>query len=454
MKLELTWDDAAKASSGRLLRGRPGARLSSLSIDSRKISPGEAFLPLKGERFDAHSFLDARLAGLCGGWIVRRGAALPEQLPPQVLEVEDTLRALADVAGAHRSRFDIPVAGITGTNGKTTTKEMLRAVLARKGEVCATEGNHNNEVGLPWTVLGLGEGTRYAIFEMGASHPGDISYLCRAARPTIGIITNIGAAHLEFFGSLERVFRTKSELIESLPKDAPAVLNADDPYLTRLLPGLGRRAFTFGEGEHAQVRALAAPPGSIRLRLPGPAEISVSLPGCGRIHRLDAAAAAAAAHALGFSPEDIRAGLSGFRPAPLRMAPRAHSSGSWFLIDAYNANPDSMRAGIETFLETAPEGKRFLVLGDMRELGPESGQMHHALGQWLASLPLAGVFLTGTETARTEEALRENNAPFEVLHAADAQALRPALRARLGPGVCVYFKASRAMRLEALAEAL
>ncbi|MFA6028747.1 MAG: UDP-N-acetylmuramoyl-tripeptide--D-alanyl-D-alanine ligase [Elusimicrobiota bacterium] len=454
MELTLTWGDFARAAGGRLLRGRPDAPVRSLCTDSRLLRPGEAFLALKGERFDAHAFLNEHAARAAGGWIVRAGAPLPALQPPCVLEVPDTLKALSDAAAEHRSRFTLPVVGLTGTNGKTTTKEMLRAVLARRGKVCATELNFNNEVGLPMTVLGLRAEHAFAVFEMGASRPGDIAYLCRAARPTLGVLTNIGAAHLEYFGSLERVFKTKAELFEALPADAPAVLNADDPYLCRLLPGLGARAVTFGFGAEARVRALPAEAGEIALRLPdGEARARPGGP-IGRPHRLDAAAAAAAAHALGFSAAEIAAGLADFRPAPLRFAQRAHASGAWLLVDAYNANPDSMRAGVETFLETAPPGRRVLVLGDMRELGPESPRFHRELGRWLAGLPLSAVLLAGPLSAETAEGLREKGARFEILHAPDADGLRDALRGLLAPAVSVYFKASRAMRLEALAEAL
>jgi len=425
-----------------------------LTTDSRSAGAGQAFVALKGERFDAHRFLDERLAAACAGWIVRAGCGLPPARPPCVLEVPDTLKALAAIAGEHRSRFALPVVGITGSNGKTTTKEMTRAILAVRGGaegVCANSGNLNNEVGLPLSVLELSASTRYAVFEMGASRPGDIAYLCSAAKPTLGVLTNIGCAHMEFFGSAEAVFKTKSELADALLPGAPLALNADDPWLSKLIGRFGPQALTFGRDPKARVRILDARPGECALLYDGE-RVSVRWEVCGRTHRCNAAAAAAAALGLGFSAAEVREGLSAFRSAPLRFASKPHASGAWLLVDAYNANPDSMRAGVETFLESASGGRRLLVLGDMKELGAESAERHRELGLWLAPLSVAGVFLLGPECGALAEGLKQGAARFPVVHAPDAEALKSALRPQLGPGVSVFFKASRAMRLEEVAE--
>ncbi|MBI5243832.1 MAG: UDP-N-acetylmuramoyl-tripeptide--D-alanyl-D-alanine ligase [Elusimicrobia bacterium] len=452
----MTWAEAAKAAGGRLLRGRPDAPLGSLSTDSRRLAAGQAFLALKGLRLDAHELLDEQLARAAGGWIVREGARLPAALPENLLEVPDTLRALAALAAAHRGRFDLPVAAVTGSNGKTTTKEMLRSILSRaagEGSVCANSGSLNNEVGLPLSVLELSRATRYAVFELGASRRGDIAYLCGAAKPTLGVLTNIGPAHIEFFGSVEAVFQAKSELVEALPSGSPVVLNSDDPWLSRLLPALGSRAVAFGAGAAAQVRILEAGPGEIALALPQ-GRLSVRLPICGRTQRLNAAAAAAAAMALGLSLEEIREGLVSHQGVPLRFAQRGHPTGAWLLVDAYNANPDSMRAAVETFLEAAPPGERILVLGDMKELGAESVGRHQDLGRWLAGLPLSAVFLAGPETVQTAGALRLAGAAYPVAHEQQAKDLLPLIRSRLKPGASLLFKASRAMRFEEIAQAL
>ncbi|MFH1723354.1 MAG: UDP-N-acetylmuramoyl-tripeptide--D-alanyl-D-alanine ligase [Elusimicrobiota bacterium] len=455
MDLNLTWGDVARATGGALVRGGTADPFGSLSTDSRRLAPGQAFWALAGARFDAHDFLDEDRARAAGGWVVRDGARLPEAKPGRIVEVADTLRALGELAAFHRRRFRVPVVGVTGTNGKTTVKEMMRAVLSRRGEVCASPGNLNNEVGVPLSLLELGESTRFGVFEMGACRRGDIRTLTRLVGPTAGVLTNIGPAHLEFFGDLENVFRTKSELVEGLPPDAPVALNGDDPWLARLTERLGSRAVTFGRGRGARVRVLAPPearPNEIALDVDG-RRVSVGGAHYGGIHRINAAAAAAGSLALGFGAEEIEAGLAAFRPPPLRFVPRRHPSGALLIVDTYNANPASVRAGVETFLETTG-GERIVVLGDMAELGASSARLHREVGRWLATLPLAGVCLAGERMAETAVGLRAGGARFPVVHAQAAGTLAGPLRGRLGAGTAVYFKASRVMRLEELVEAL
>lgn len=443
----MTWGEAAEAAGGRLLAGAPEADLGPLSTDSRAVKEGGVFIALRGPKFDAHDFLDAQFSG----WIVRKDARLPASRPSHILAVEDTQASLGALAAAWRARFDIPVIGVTGSNGKTTVKEMLKAALSERGPVCATAGNFNNEIGLPLSVLGLASEHRFAVFEMGAARRGDIAHLCRVARPTAGILTNIAPAHLEFFGDLETVLRTKAELLEALPPGAPAAVCGDDPMLARLLKGLGGSAHTFGTGPSNRVRALPGP--TPRLSIEG-AELELPAAFTGSVHRLNAAAAAAMASALGLGAAEIGAGLARYQPAPLRFAERRHPSGARFMVDAYNANPASMRAGLETFLETAPEPRRLAVLGDMRELGADSARLHAELGAWLAYRSLSGVYLAGIEMRAAVHSLRAEHAPFPVEHADEPAGLAPALRPLLGPGVAMYFKASRALRLEALAESL
>ncbi|HBT62294.1 MAG TPA: UDP-N-acetylmuramoyl-tripeptide--D-alanyl-D-alanine ligase, partial [Elusimicrobia bacterium] len=249
----------AHAAGGKLLRGDPAQPAFSLSIDTRTLKDGEIFWALQGPRVDAHDLLDAALARKASGWVMAIGRLPPSTAVPQhVVVVPNTLKALQALAAHHRRRFEIPVVGITGSNGKTTTKEMLRAICRRVGTTCATPGNWNNHVGVPLSVLELTAECRYGVFELADSKPGDIAEVAQVAQPTIAVITNIGPDHLEFYGTLERNFQTKAELIDSLHEDGKAVINIDDPWLAGLEPRLGRRAVTYGTKPRARVALCGA----------------------------------------------------------------------------------------------------------------------------------------------------------------------------------------------------
>jgi UDP-N-acetylmuramoyl-tripeptide--D-alanyl-D-alanine ligase len=366
-----------------------------------------------------------------------------------VIEVIDTLKALQAFARHHRSRFEIPVVGITGSNGKTTTKEMLKSICESVGPTCASPGNWNNQVGVPLSVLSLTAQHRYAIFELADSHPGDIAEVARVAQPTIAVLTNLGRDHLEFYGTMEANFKTKSELIEALPADGIAVINQDDEWLGALEARLGPRAFTFGLTPRA--RASFAEKGEL---IVDRVKIKISLRSLGRLSRYNAAAAAAAATALGIPTDKIREGLEAYRPANMRLELMTHPSGALFVVDAYNANPDSMRAALEGFAEEYPVEEKVLVLGDMKELGVDSRVFHQQLAAWLAGLPWRAVYLAGPEMRAAAEVLNRAKPKFPVVHAEDAAGLREAVKKELGPGRAIFLKASRAMRLETILESL
>ncbi|NNN04857.1 MAG: UDP-N-acetylmuramoyl-tripeptide--D-alanyl-D-alanine ligase [Elusimicrobia bacterium] len=450
MKLDMTWRELSRAAGGRLTRGEGSDPVEALSLDTRSLREGEAFLALKGARVDAHDLLDEALARKAGGWIVARGrlsAKAPK--PAHLVVVPDTLKALQALAHHHRTRFEIPIVGVAGSNGKTTTKEMLRSICALVGPTCASPGNWNNELGLPLSLLELLPEHRYGVFELAACRRGDVAELTRIAQPTIGVLTNIGADHLETFGTIENTFHANSELVENLPEDGLAVINADDPWLAALEPRLGSRAVAYG----------AAP--RCRVRLDGDSalvvdrhRIELKLRSYGVYSRYNAAAAAAAAWALGIDPDTIRRGLEAHVPGQLRQERRAHPSGAELVLDAYNANPDSMRASVSAFVEEFVGRQKTLVLGDMKELGPEGVRLHRELGEWLSGLDLKAVLLTGPEMAPAAEALRAAKPKFPVEYAADPALLAPALTGKLSGADAILFKASRAMRLEDLARRL
>ncbi|MBI4385904.1 MAG: UDP-N-acetylmuramoyl-tripeptide--D-alanyl-D-alanine ligase [Elusimicrobia bacterium] len=450
MKLNLTWGALARVCGGVLTRGAAQAPCDCISTDTRRLKPEEAFWALRGARTDGHGFLPA--ARKAAGWIVWREAPLPSDLPPHVLAVPDTLKALQALAAFHRRRFDIPVAAITGSNGKTTTKDMLRAICARQGRTCATTGNLNNQFGLPLSILELLPEDRFGVFELGASRAGEIDALTRIADPTVAVLTNIGPAHLEFFGSLEGVFKAKTEILAAAGPQTRFAINIDDARLANLEAALGPRALTYGASERAVVR-LTREIGSANTsftlviqRRQVPLQLAVA----SRIHRLNALAAAAGAVGMGLGPSDIAQGLEAFRPSPLRFELRPHASGAAFVVDAYNANPASMKAGIESFCEAYPKSKRILVLGDMKELGADSGSLHRELGEWIAAQNVSAVFLAGQDMRHAFEAIQKSSKRIETIHGGDWKVWLRALKERLSPDAAVYFKASRAMAFEEL----
>ncbi len=451
MKLDLTWGELARAAGGRLTRGDGADRVDAVSTDTRALKDGEGFWALKGERFDAHDLLDEALAARASGWVVARGR-LPAKAPKpaHLVVVPDTLKALQALAHHHRKRFDIPVAGIVGSNGKTTTKEMLKSILTLVGPTCATPGNWNNEVGVPLSLLSLLPEHRYGIFELAACRKGEIAELSRIAAPTVGVLTNIGPDHLETFGTIETTFQTNSEIVEFLPEEGVAVLNADDPWLSALEQRLGARAVTYGAGTRCRVR-LDGPDAIIVDRH----RIEVTLASYGAYSRYNAAAAAAAAMAMGIDADTIRRGLEAHRPGMLRQEPLPHPSGAALVMDAYNANPASMRASVEAFMERFAAKKKTLILGDMKELGPDSGRFHRELGEWLSTLDLKAVFLVGPEMSPAADALKAAKPKFPFEHSpSDAKPFAAALKGKLAATDAVLFKASRAMKLEELAKAL
>lgn len=450
MKLELTWGKLARAAGGKLVSGKSGDEIDSVCTDTRKLSPGEAFWALKGERHDAHDLLDADLAKRCSGWIVEKGRmAEGAPRPAHVVEVANTLRALQALASFHRRRFEIPVAGITGSNGKTTTKEMLACICRRVGATCSTPGNWNNQYGVPLSVLELTAEHRYGVFELADSHPGDIDEVSKVAQPTVGVLTNIGPDHLEFYGTLEVNFKTKSELVENLPEDGMAAINLDDPWLAGLEPRLGPRAITYGLSPRARV-SWASPDEMIVDRH----KIKVRLRAFGDLSRYNAAAAAAAALGMGIDADKIRAGLEDYTPSMMRLETRKHASGCEVVLDAYNANPASMKAAIGAFCETYAAKGKVLVLGDMKELGSGSVQFHRELGEWLATLPLKAVFLAGPEMKPAADALAAKKAPFAHHYAETPESWTKALREVTKEGNALFLKASRAMRFENILESL
>ena len=422
-----------------------------ISIDSRSVPPGALFAALRGDRFDGHEFARAAAdRGACGLLVER---PLPIALPQVV--VSDTLRALTACARAHRRRFLGPIVAVTGSNGKTTTKEMIGAILGRKGPCLITQGNLNNHIGVPLTLLGLRQEHRHAVIEMGANHRGEIAHLAAVAEPDIGLVTNAGAAHLEGFGSLDGVAGGKGELFAGLPATGVALINADDRYARSWrATAAGRHVLTFGLEQPADFTARAVvtsmqPAGPrLEFELVSPIGVErVRLEMAGLHNLRNALGAATAAHAAGAGLHDIAAGLAAVKPVTGRLEFRPAINGALLVDDSYNANPGSLRAGLDAF--RAFNGARWLVLGDMMELGSAADQLHAEIGRYAKESGIERLLAIGPRSRFAADAFGPGGAWFENIEDLIAEARRT-----LGSDVAVLVKGSRASRLERVTRAL
>ena len=418
-----------------------------VGTDSRTASRGALFVAVRGPRFDGHDFIgDARRRGAAACLVERA----PDGSMPFVL-ARDSVRALGELAAAWRSRFrDLLLVGITGSNGKTTVKEMTAAILRISGPVCATRGNLNNELGVPLTLCDLDAAHHAAVVELGANHKGEIAALTTLARPSVGVVTQCAPAHLEGFGSIEGVARAKGELIEHLPGDAVAVINADDPYagLWRKL-ARDRRCMSFGTGADADVRVRSESCATgRRVSLDTPAgEVAIELALPGAHNALNAGAAAAAAIAAGASLDTVRDGLAAVRPAKGRLESKRGPRGAEIIDDTYNANPASLQAGLQVL--AAKPAPRWLVLGDMAELGVDGASLHAEAGRRARRHGVERLLVVGELGVEAARAFGGGATHFE-----DRAALVERLREELPDGATVLVKGSRSMAMERVVDAI
>lgn len=422
-----------------------------VGTDTRTLAAGDLFVALKGPRFDGHDFVDAAArAGAAGAIVSRR--AHPHLA--QIL-VADPLAALASLAHAWRGQFDIPVVGVGGSNGKTTVKEMTAAILARRGPCLATRGNLNNHIGVPLTLMRLQHAHRMAVIEMGANRIGDVAGLCAIARPTVGLITNAGAEHLEGFGSLEGVARGEGEMVATLDPRGIAVINADDAFAALWQSmSAASRVLTFGTSEIADFRAtevrqsIGAEGFSLRFKLHSPersgdAELRLA----GRHNVINALAAAAASHAAGAGFDAIVEGLASVRAVAGRLELKASRHGAWIVDDSYNANPSSVQAALDVLQDLA--GEKWMVLADMGELGSFGRQSHVDVGEYARRAGVTRLFAMGPLSAHAAEAFGAGAEWFT-----DIEALMRRLDSELAPGTTLLVKGSRTNRLERVVESL
>ena len=423
-----------------------------VTTDSRDLRPGDLFVGIRGECFDGQTFADQALSAGAAGVMVEAGAKI---LTPKarVLEVDDTRLAFGRLAASWRTRFTLPLIAITGSNGKTTVKEMLASILrqvAGESGVLATAGNLNNDIGMPMTLLRLNAAHRYAVIEMGMNHLGEISYLSSLARPTVALINNAGSAHIGELGSVDAIARAKAEIFEGLDTAGTAILNSDDTFAdfwrTRVR---GRRVVNFGLDNKATVAAryeLAVFASLVTFRTPQEEFVAtLGLPGLHNVR--NALAAVACAYALEIPSAAIVAGLAGYAGAKGRLQPKRHASGALVIDDIYNANPESMQAALAVL--AAYPGRTFFVMGDMGELGANAQAMHASIGEFAKRSGVHAMFALGEMSAAAVRGFGGG-----ARHFSSVDELVGALSGRLEHGSTVLVKGSRFMRMERIVEAL
>lgn len=424
--------------------------IAEISTDSRNIKPGTLFVPLVGERFDGHDFIDsARIAGAVA-FLSSQSASGPD-----TLYVEDTLTALQDIAKGYRDRFNIDIVAVTGSVGKTTTKEMIAAVLSVERPTYKTEGNLNNLIGLPISILRMGAEHRAAVLEMGMSNFGEISRMSEVAQPNIAVITNIGVAHIEYLGTREGILKAKLEVLRGMSDSGCLILNGDEPLLYGMKGELGCRLVYFGiNNPDADIKAenirqsgfdtvfdLITPSGSC----------SITVPALGVHNVYNALASAAVALELNYSTASIAKGIAGFKTSGNRQM-IYNRVGYTVVDDSYNANPESMGAALGVLKGMDAKGKKIAVLGDMLELGTHSEEAHHTLGK-VAAKSADIVVLYGKESHHTAAGALESGMDAErVYHFMSQEELTEKLKEIAAEGSVMLFKGSRGMKMEKIIE--
>lgn len=443
------------ACEGELRDGAPEKMVASLSTDSRQAGPGTLFVALAGERFDAHDFAEQAAGQGAAAIVMNRNKA--RKLPCAVIAVDDTRKALGRLAAKYRSDYQATVVAVGGSNGKTSTKEILATLLRQKFPTVWSEASFNNDVGVPLTLLKLTQEDRAAVLETGTNHHGELQPLLAMSQPHMTVLTNIGREHLEFFKDLAGVAQEEGWLAEMTPPEGKFFANGDSEWTEVIARRCRGKVFRAGLGEHNEWRAadirmdargcgflVAAP----RPAYSGPYQLSL----LGRHQVTNALLAMAVAAEMGVSPEEIRAGLTACKPAKMRLE-LWETGGIQVLDDAYNANADSMAAALETLSEFPSSGQRVAVLGDMAELGEASGTAHQEIGRKAAELRVDLLITAGRWAEETASAARAAGLK-EVRPFADLKAAGKALREMVHPGDVVLLKASRASGFEKLAEAL
>lgn len=465
----------AAAWCGATLQGRPAGaepEIAGVSIDSRSIGAGQLFVPIAGDRFDGHDYIEKAASAGAAAALWQRDRALPADTGLPLLLVDDTLAALQRLAESYLASWRPKVVGVTGSNGKTTTKDLIFSALATVYRTAKTEGNFNNHIGLPLTILRTDRDTEVLVLEMGMSAFGEISLLSRIAKPDIAVITNIGESHLEHLGSRRGIAQAKLEIAEGLKPGGTLIYNGDEPLLREELAALAlpedAGLITFGESKACDLRATDIATDAERATFVAsgsgaagsPAQESEAqaarfeVPIPGRHNAVNALAAIAVARRLGVADADIARGLAEAKLTGMRIERVQARSGALVLNDAYNASPASVRAAISLVAQLQGYRRKWLVLGDMLELGPDEAAFHAGIGRELSKGQADGLLAYGPLSAHTAEAAAQAMPSGVVKHFADKNELAEALLSLVEPDDLVLVKASRGMRMEEIVRRL
>jgi UDP-N-acetylmuramoyl-tripeptide--D-alanyl-D-alanine ligase len=453
-----TLEEVARFSGGRLIQGDPSLPVDRLHTDTRTLHAGDCFVALQGDRFDGHAFVSqvknhGAVAALVSNPFV--ASDLPNDLG--LVEVPNTLEALQRFAANYRQLLFVRTIGVTGSSGKTSTKELIASVLRTRFKTKATEGNLNNHIGVPLTLIRLDEDDEYGVVEMGMNHPGELAPLVKMTTPDIGVISSIGPAHIEFFADQAAIAAEKAELIAGLPPEGLAVLNGDDEWSRRIADRTNARVVWIGKSTDstwwAEDVQVAADSLSFVLRHNGSAA-TVRLPVVNRVMVSNALLAAAVGRECGLTMDEIARGLEAVKLPGARMrVEKAH--GAWIINDAYNANPDSMKAAVLALREFPEAKRRLAVLGSMGELGQHATELHRATGEFAAQQDLAFLIAVGPHAeAYAKGAMAAGLGHNQIVAALDAEEATVALKPLLREGDAVLVKGSRFMGLERLVAAL
>ena len=440
----LSLQEIAKMTGGELYGAN--VAIDSVATDSRLVKADQLFIAIKGERFDAHDFV-ADLVGKAGAALVHK--KIDCDLPQVV--VEDTLQALAKLASEWRKTFKNPVVGLTGSNGKTTLKEMIAAILSIEGNVLATHGNLNNDIGMPLTLLRIREEHDFAVIEMGANHFGEIEFLTKIARPDVAVVNNAGAAHLEGFGNVEGVAQAKGEIFIGLGTHGVAVINADDKYADYWNDSnKGREVFTFGINNESTISGRLLSDGGLMIKAGGN-EVRANLKLLGRHNAMNALAATAVCTALGIKLDTIIEGLESLQPVKGRLAPVSGINNSQVLDDTYNANPDSAVAALEVL---AQRKNTVFVLGDMGELGENTEKLHESIGEKARVVGINRMYCLGDYSAKACQKFGENGKSFSEMDELLNSLKKHIEEKSNADNMTILVKGSRTMKMERAVDAL